>query len=245
MVAVQTFQPQRALLAVPPDAVPPDAVPAARAPTYADIEALPPHVVGEILGGELVVSPRPAPRHANAGVGLLGFLGATYRTRFGSIGGWEILYEPELSLGVDPRFDPVVPDLAGWRRETMPRLPDTAQVRVVPDWVCEILSPSTQRRDRVLKLPFYGRAGVRHVWLVDPIAQTLEVFRLVDGLWRLAGSFGGDEVVRAEPFDGVDLPLAALWPEPETAPETPLEQPPEPAPGPESASEAPQRPTEP
>ncbi len=240
MVAVQTFQPQRAFLAVPPDAAT-----APRAPTYADIEALPPHVVGEILGGELVVSPRPAVPHAETESGLMTFLGGTYGARFGSIGGWRILVEPELSLGVDPRFDPVVPDLAGWRLETMPRLPDTAQVRVVPDWVCEILSPSTQRRDRVLKLPFYGRAGVRHVWLVDPIAQTLEVFRLVDGLWRLAGSFGGDEVVRAEPFDGVDLPLAALWPEPETAPEAPLEQPPEPAPGPESAPEAPQRPTEP
>ncbi len=97
----------------------------------------------------------------------------------------------------------------------MPRLPDTAQFRVVPDWVCEVMSPGTQRRDRVLKLPFYGRAGVRHAWLVDPLAQTLEVYRLTDGLWQLAGSFGGDDVVRTEPFDNVDLPLAVLWPQPE------------------------------
>ena len=184
-----------------------------RAPTYADIEALPPHVVGEILGGELVVSPRPAPRHARAGSTLGMLLGAPFQLGLGGPGGWQILDEPELSLGVDPRFDPVVPDLAGWRTETLPTLPLTAQFKVVPDWVCEVMSPSTQRRDRVLKLPFYGRAGVRHAWLVDPLAQTLEVYRLVDGHWQLAGAYSGDDTVRAEPFDAVDLPLALLWPQ--------------------------------
>jgi hypothetical protein len=209
MVAVQTLQPTsyRPLLPRAP-----------QAPTYADIEALPPHVVGEILGGELVVSPRPAPQHARAGSVLGMLIGTPFQLGVGGPGGWQILYEPELSLGVDPRFDPVVPDLAGWRLETMPRLPDTAQFKVVPDWVCEVLWPSTQRRDRALKLPFYGRAGVRHVWLVDPLARLLEVYRLVEGVWQLAGVHGEDEVVRAEPFDGVDLPLGALWPEPETAP---------------------------
>ena len=210
MVAVQTLQPTlyRPLLAR-----------ASQAPTYADIEALPPHVVGEILGGELVVSPRPAPRHANAASVLGMLVGTPFRLGIGGPGGWHILDEPELSLGVDPRFDPVVPDLAGWRLETMPRLPETAQFKVIPDWVCEVMSPGTQRRDRVLKLPFYGRAGVHHVWLVDPHAQTLEVYRLAGGLWQLAGAFGGDDLVRAEPFDGVELPLAALWPRPETDPE--------------------------
>ncbi len=209
-VAVQTLQPMpyRSILPRAP-----------HAPTYADIEALPPHVVGEILGGELVVSPRPAPRHANAASVLGMLIGTPFRLGIGGPGGWHTLDEPELSLGVDLRFDPVVPDLAGWRLETMPTLPETAQFKVVPDWVCEVTSPSTQRRDRVLKLPFYGRAGVRHAWLVDPLAQTLEVYRLAGGLWQLAGAFGGDDVVRAEPFDGVDLPLAALWPGPEPEPE--------------------------
>ena len=183
-----------------------------RLPTYADIEALPEHLVGEILDGELVVSPRPALAHANAASALGMMLGMPYQLGVGGPGGWWILDEPELSLGVDRRFDPVVPDLAGWRVETMPNVPLTAQAKVVPDWVCEVTSPSSIRQDRVLKLPFYARAGVRHVWLVDPLVKTLEVFRLVDGLWQVAASFGGDDVVRAEPFDGVDLPLKALWP---------------------------------
>ena len=212
MVAVQTLQPSsyRPLLPRAP-----------QAPTYADIEALPPHVVGEILGGELVVSPRPAPRYARASSRLGMLLGPPIEFGLVGPGGWQILFEPELPLGVDSRFDPVVPDLAGWRLDTMPTLPETAQFKVVPDWVCEVMSPDTQRRDRVLKLPFYGRAGVRHVWLVDPLAQTLEVYRLAGGLWQLAGAFGGDDLVRAEPFEGVELPLAALWlqPEPEATPE--------------------------
>jgi Uma2 family endonuclease len=183
-----------------------------RLPTYADIEALPEHLVGEILDGELVVSPRPALAHANAASALGMMLGMPYQLGVGGPGGWWILDEPELSLGVDRRFDPVVPDLAGWRVEIMPNVPLTAQAKVVPDWVCEVTSPSSIRHDRVLKLPFYARAGVRHAWLVDPLVKTLEVFRLVDGLWQVAASFGGDDVVRAEPFDGVDLPLKALWP---------------------------------
>jgi hypothetical protein len=127
---------------------------AARAPTYADIEALPPHLTGEILGGALVVSPRPAPAHANAASVLGGLLIAPFRLGRGGPGGWWILNEPELSLGVERGFDPVVPDLAGWSRETMPTLPLTAQFRTVPDWVCEVASPGTQRHDRALKLPF-------------------------------------------------------------------------------------------
>ena len=187
--------------------------------TYADIEALPAHVVGEILGGELFVSPRPAIPHATAASALGALLGPAFWMGKGGPGGWQILYEPELSLGVDPGFDPVVPDLAGWRIEVMPERLETAQVAIVPQWVCEILSPSTQRADRVLKLPFYGRAGVAHVWLVDPIAETLEVFALHDDAWVLAGSHSGDDVVRAAPFDVVPLALSWLWgrrpPEPE------------------------------
>lgn len=182
-----------------------------RKPTYADIEALPAHVVGEILDGELVVSPRPGPAHARASSTLGVLIGGAFDLGIGGPGGWWIVDEPELSLGVDPRFDPVVPDIAGWRRESLPRLPVTPQFNSVPDWVCEVASPSTVRHDRVLKLPFYARAGVGYVWIVDPIAETLEVFRLVGGVWQLAGSFGGDEVVRAEPFAEVELPLGKVW----------------------------------
>jgi len=190
-------------------------------PTYADIEALPPNVVGEILDGELFVSPRPATPHARASSRLGGLLIPPFDLGVGGPGGWQILLEPELSLGVDPRYDPVVPDLAGWRVEVMPEVPSVAQLKVCPQWVCEVLSPSTQRADRVLKLPFYGRAGVEHVWFIDPIAETLEVFALRDGAWVVAGSHSGDDVVNAPPFDALPLALSWLWgrrpPEPEPA----------------------------
>jgi Uma2 family endonuclease len=182
-----------------------------RKPTYADIEALPAHLVGEILAGELVVSPRPAAPHTKAATALGVLVGAPFQMGLGGPGGWWFADAPELSLGVDPRFDPVVPDLAGWRRESMPEFPVTPQFRTVPDWVCEVVSPSTQRHDRVLKLPFYARAGVRHVWLIDPLARILEVYRLVDTTWQLAAIFGGDDPVRAEPFDLIEIPLGALW----------------------------------
>lgn len=180
-------------------------------PTYADIEALPSNVVGEILGGELVVSPRPAAPHTEAATELGSQLSAAFRRGVAGPGGWRFHVEPELSLGVDPDYDPVVPDLAGWRIEHMPERLLTAQVHQVPDWICEILSPGTQRRDRVLKLPFYARARVPFVWLVDPLSETLEVYELHGASWVLAGSYGGDSVVRAVPFDAVGLELSWLW----------------------------------
>jgi Uma2 family endonuclease len=182
-----------------------------RPPTYADIEALPPHVVGEILNGELVVSPRPAVPHATAASNLGVLLGMRFGLGEGGPGGWRFLDEPELSLGVDARFDPVVPNIAGWRIEVMPERLETSQVHSVPQWICEVLSPSTQLRDRTLKLPFYARAGVGHVWFVDPIAEILEVFELEGGRWVVMGSFGGGDVVRAAPFGEVPLELAWLW----------------------------------
>ena len=195
-----------------------------RRPTYADIEALPPNVVGEILDGELHVSPRPALPHAEAASALGVLLGGPFRMGIGGPGGWRILDEPELSLAVDPRYDPVVPDLAGWRIEVMPERLETAQCHIAPQWVCEVLSPSTHRIDRLLKLPFYGRAGVEYIWLVDAIAETLEVFALRDGRWTLLDIQGGDVTVRAEPFDAVPLTLSWLWgrrpPEPEPEPTT-------------------------
>lgn len=139
-------------------------------------------------------------------------LGPPFDLGFGGPGGWWIDDEPELSLTVDPDFDPVIPDLAGWRVETMPDHDGpSARFHTVPDWVCEILAPSTARRDRVLEVPFYARAGVGHMGLVDPAAETLEVFRLDGPGWRLVQSAGGDAVVRGEPFDAIELPLAYLW----------------------------------
>ncbi len=182
-----------------------------RRPTYADIEALPEGVNGEILGGELVVSPRPAAPHTHTASVLGALLMPPFHLGRGGPGGWWVYHEPELSLGVDPDYDPVIPDLAGWRRTTMERPPATAQYRVPPDWVCEVVSPSTARHDRALKLPFYGRAGVSHAWIVDPLARTIEVFAATGGGWVLAAVVSGEGEAALAPFADVPLPLDALW----------------------------------
>ncbi len=180
--------------------------------TYADVLALPPHLCGEIIAGELVVSPRPSPQHIETASALGYVIGGPFRFGKGGPGGWWIEDEPELRLGVDPDFDPVVPDLAGWRKERMPHLPTTSWFELVPDWICEVLSPSTSAIDRADKMPYYARAGTRHAWLVDPMLFTVEVYRLLDdGGWRLVTTHRGDAVVRAEPFDAVEIDLALLW----------------------------------
>jgi Uma2 family endonuclease len=125
----------------------------------------------------------------------------------GGPGGWWIFDEPELHLGADV----LVPDLAGWRVARMPDPPSEAFFTLAPDFVCEVLSPSTARIDRVRKMPIYARAGVEHAWLVDPAARTLEVFRLERGRWLVLGAYDGDALVRAEPFEAIELELARFW----------------------------------
>jgi len=124
-----------------------------------------------------------------------------------------ILHEPELHLG--PKPDKLVPDLAAWRSERLPEDigedEDPAFYEVAPDWVCEILSPSTEARDRVPKMHIYRRERVRHVWLIHPSLRTLEIYRLEGSHYVLLDTFGEDAVVRAEPFDAVELPLQILW----------------------------------
>jgi Uma2 family endonuclease len=182
---------------------------ARRKATYDDVLAAPPHMVAEVVDGVLYTQPRPAMPHAQAASVLGEELGPPFKRGKGGPGGWIILYEPELHLGAGP--DIVVPDLGGWRRETLPELPDAAYATVRPDWACEVLSPGTRRLDRTKKVPLYAREGVGHVWLVDPEAQTLEVMKLDGGSYRLMGTHAGDERVRAEPFDAIELELAALW----------------------------------
>lgn len=183
--------------------------PARKRATYADVLAAPEHLVAEIIGGRLVTSPRPAPRHSQAasvvGAAILGpfHLGA------GGPGGWWILDEPELHLLDGSEI--VVPDLGGWRVERLAELPKVAYFETAPDWVCEVLSPSTEALDRADKMPIYAKAGVQHVWLVDPLVQTLEVLRLEQGRWLLLSTFKGEQAVRAEPFASIDLPLGPVW----------------------------------
>jgi len=175
--------------------------------TYDDLLALPENVVGEIIHGSLHTHPRPRPRHARSASSLNVKLGSPFDLGDNGPGGWWILVEPELHLGADV----LVPDLAGWRRERLPKLPDAAWFDLAPDWVCEILSPATARIDRALKLPRYAAAGVAYCWLVDPDARTLEAYENQSGRWLLLGAWGGDDAARVAPFDAVELGLSALW----------------------------------
>lgn len=174
---------------------------------YAQLEELPPNLVGEIVGGELYASPRPALPHTRAASRLGGELVGPFDRGRGGPGGWVILDEPELHLGQDV----LVPDLAGWRRERMPKMPRTVGVSLAPDWLCEVLSPSTAALDRARKMAVYAREGVRHLWLVDPEPRTLEVYRLETGRWSLLATHVGEVTVRAEPFEALALELGALW----------------------------------
>jgi Uma2 family endonuclease len=178
-----------------------------RIATYDDVVAAPEHVVAELVRGVLHTHPRPRLRHAAAASVLGEELGPPFRRGRGGPGGWIILDEPELHLGGDV----LVPDLAGWRRERMPELPDEPYATLAPDWLCEVLSPSTEAFDRSTKLPAYAREGVAHVWLVDPDVKTLEVFRLDGEHYVLVATHAGDTAVRAEPFDALELALGLLW----------------------------------
>jgi Uma2 family endonuclease len=177
--------------------------------SYADILALPEHLVGEILDGDLFALPRPSPRHALAASGLGGALFETFGRPGGGgpPGGWWILDEPELHLGADI----LVPDIAGWRREKMASLPEKAYFDLAPDWTCEVLSPATEAIDRGRKMEVYAREGVSFLWLVNPVHRTLESYRLVASRWTLLATFVGDQAVKAEPFAAVALDMSRWW----------------------------------
>lgn len=175
--------------------------------TYQDILDAPPNLVAEIVAGELHLSPRPAFLHATASSVIGMDIGSAFQRGRGGPGGWWIVDEPELHFDTHV----LVPDLAGWRRERMPELPTGPFTSLPPDWVCEVLSPSTARWDRVKKVPVYARAGVTWMWLVDPRARTLEVLQLEGETYRLASTFGGGETVRVPPFDAIELEMGALW----------------------------------
>ena len=179
-----------------------------RPATYQDVLDAPEHMVAEIIDGALVLHPRPAPPHAVASSALTGELFRPFQRGRGGPGGWWIIAEPELHLG--PQV--LVPDLAGWRRSEMPQLPDVAFFEQAPAWACEVLSPSTRRHDVTAKRDIYGRAGVGHIWLVDPLARTLEVFASRDGAWVLLAAVSGDEEVPLAPFEAIAFDLSALWP---------------------------------
>jgi Uma2 family endonuclease len=167
----------------------------------------PEHTVAEIVNGELHLSSRPGGPATAAASALGEELGPPFKRGRGGPGGWLILDEPELHLGDDV----VVPDLAGWRRDRLPVAPQAAFITVPPDWVCEVLSPSTERFDRLEKMPVYAASGVRHVWLVHPGKRSLEVFRLREGRWLPIAIHKDTDRARIEPFDAIEMDLSVLW----------------------------------
>ena len=181
--------------------------PAKRRATYEDLEGFPETVVAELIDGVIITNPRPALRHARAATRLIVDLGGPFDRGKEGPGGWIILIEPELHI----HGNALIPDLAGWRRERMAELPDVAAPDLAPDWLCEVLSPGTMAHDRGTKLPIYAREGVSYVWLVDPMARLLEVFRLEGTHYALEGAWRDAEAVRAVPFEAIELELGALW----------------------------------
>jgi len=181
--------------------------PAKKKAAYDDLYAIPENTIGEIIDGELFVTPRPSARHTHA-ASVLGIeVGPPYHLGRSGPGGWIILDETEILLGEHL----LVPDLAGWRKERFPGAPKDNWISVSPDWVCEVLSPRTARLDKVRKMPIYAQYAVPCLWLVDPAARTLDVFELAAGKWVLLAAFAEDDKVRAEPFGEIEIELKNLW----------------------------------
>jgi Uma2 family endonuclease len=176
---------------------------------YEALEALPEGLTGEILDGQLHTQPQPTARHQAAASKLGGKLIDPYSEGKGGPGGWWIIDEPEIHFVRDKVV--VVPDLAAWRRERMPDLPVDQRFEVVPDWVCEILSPSTRSKDREIKMPLYARHGVGNAWLIDPDAETLEAYELRGAEWTQLGVYGVDDTPAAAPFEVAAFRVGDLW----------------------------------
>lgn len=179
-----------------------------RRATYEDLLKVPDRFVAEIINGTLRTQSRPAPKHALASSALGGRLFSRFHDGDGGPGGFIILDEPELHLDDG---DILVPDIAAWRVERMPELPETAYFTVIPDWIGEVLSPSTAAQDRAEKMPIYARVGVSFAWLIDPLVQTVETYELDRGRWMLSKTYRDGDVVDARPFDACPLPLAGVW----------------------------------
>lgn len=191
--------------------------PARRRATYRDVLDAPPDKIAEIIKGELQLSSRPRYKHSSVAKALVALLGPPFDFGINGPGNWIILFEPELHLGDEV----LVPDLAGWRCDRLPVVENVAFETLPPDWVCEVLSDSTEKVDRDDKMPSYAAAGVRHAWLVDPIQRTLEIYGLRGRRWRTIATHHHDARVRAAPFDAIEIDLSLLWRKLATSPPVP------------------------
>ena len=186
------------------------AKPARKRATYQDVIDAPENMVAEIIDGELLLASRPKGRHARNYTTAGAFLTGAFEFGLNGPGGWKFVFEPELHWGPAERLDVLVPDIAGWREE---RFVDSLDgyFHVVPDWICEVASPSTAHVDRMKKMPLYARQKVSHVWLPDPKTWLVDVFRFEKTRYSLVGTYGGNDAIRAEPFEEVEIPPAFFW----------------------------------
>jgi Uma2 family endonuclease len=166
-------------------------------------------LTGEILNGQLHTQPRPAGPHGRTLIELAYDLADSYGRGRRRPGGWWILVEPEIHFVTDQEV--AVPDSAGWRKERMPQIPADHRFEIVPDWVCEVLSPSSASKDREIKMPIYARCRVAYAWLVDPTRRILEAYALDDGEWRLLATASHSDIIAVAPFDALQLDLSNLW----------------------------------
>lgn len=185
-----------------------DAAP--RLATYEELLALPPDTRGEVLGGQVVVTPAPLPKHSKTQRALGRFIGGPFDDDdgFEGPGGWWIFVEVDIQLST---HDVVRPDLAGWRRQRLPNPGEQRPIEVPPDWICEVLSPSTTARDRVDKSQLYAAQGIPFYWLADPENRTLEAFQLHNGRWMLVGTYREEHSARIAPFEEVELHIGRLF----------------------------------
>jgi Uma2 family endonuclease len=182
---------------------------AQRKATCDDLFAIPENMTGEIIDGELIATPRPARRHVHAASALANKIAPHYQFgEGGGPGGWFLYYEPEIHFSPD---NVIVPDLAGWKKERLITPGEEHRFSICPDWVCEVHSPNTARRDRIIKMRLFARYAVPHVWLIDPAAKTLEVFWLQSGPWSRLDGFSENDKVRADPFQEIEIALSDLW----------------------------------
>jgi len=182
--------------------------PAIKYNLYSELEQLPESLTGEILNGQLYAHPRPGGKHISVATNISIDIGGAYQRGRGGPGGWRILVEPETHLTLDTEV--VVPDVAGWRKERLPTVPEGHKFTVVPDWICEIFSPSTETIDKEIKMPLYANYGVKYLWLIHPIKKQLEAFKLAGNEWVSQGNFKSGEIVCVEPFDEIEINLDEL-----------------------------------
>lgn len=175
--------------------------------TYADLEALPAHLTGEILFGELIAYPQPVLRHMKVAASIQSLLFPPYEIGRNGPGGWIFIHEPELHLGEHV----CVPDLAGWRTTRLPHVLSEAYLELPPDWICEVSSRSTEKYDKGPKREIHAACGVPFLWQADHEARFIETFKLADGQWVVTKPIGETGTIDVAPFDAASVDAALIW----------------------------------